>query len=530
MGRGKTGALIEAGQPLSQSVLWRLQRRFFERQGIRAWSEGTVPSYLTSNPRIADAYAQVVLGWLRDCAPALDRGQPVHILELGCGSGRFGYLFLNRLLDLLGRSVLRDVAVRYVLTDFTESTLDPLRSHPTLQRRVEEGHLDFAVYDAGRDFEVRLSHCGETLTPETLGNPLAVIANYVFDSIPQDCFELRDGQVFERLVTVRAEDPHPGSEPDLDDPDLLGRVSISYDLRAAGESHYGDPDLDRILRDYAGRLSGTTLLFPCTALRCARSLGRLARGRLLLLSGDKGFSREEALHGRGDPFLNLHGSFSMVVNYHAIGELFRHAGGEVLDTGHLSSSLNISACLLGLPESATEARMAFDEAVERLGPDDFFQLKTAVEAAPGQLTLAQILAWLRLSGWDASVVRACFSRLMELLGAAPISILLAVELRAALRQVWETCFPLREEWNLPFHLGVLLCELEGFSDALELFRSSIELYGPEPASVFNLGLCLYRSGEPEAALECLDRVLEAEPGFLPASALRAEIEELRTAE
>ena len=46
------------------------------------------------------------------------------------------------------------------------------------------------------------------------------------------------------------------------------------------------------------------------------------RGRLLLLSGDKGTCHEELLHGREEPGMAIHGSFSMMVNYHAIGQFF----------------------------------------------------------------------------------------------------------------------------------------------------------------------------------------------------------------
>jgi hypothetical protein len=44
-------AIIEQDQRLSHSMLWELQREFFARQG-------TVPHYITSNPFIANAYAQ----------------------------------------------------------------------------------------------------------------------------------------------------------------------------------------------------------------------------------------------------------------------------------------------------------------------------------------------------------------------------------------------------------------------------------------------------------------------------------------
>ena len=101
--------ILEQGKRLSESLLWRLQKSFFDSQGVQAWTTGIVPHYITSNGWIADAYAKVVLGWLRDCAGTvrepgsfapLDLRHPVYIVELGCGSGRFGFHFFNRLLDL----------------------------------------------------------------------------------------------------------------------------------------------------------------------------------------------------------------------------------------------------------------------------------------------------------------------------------------------------------------------------------------------------------------------------------------------
>ena len=87
--------VLDSGRPLSQSVLTRLLRQFYERKGIRAWD--TTPYYVTSNSYIANSYAQMVTGFIKDVIAndQLDREEPVHILELGAGIGQFGYLFMN---------------------------------------------------------------------------------------------------------------------------------------------------------------------------------------------------------------------------------------------------------------------------------------------------------------------------------------------------------------------------------------------------------------------------------------------------
>ncbi len=519
--------VLEHGKRLSESLLWQLQRKFFDVQGVRAWTEGQVPHYITSNGWIADSYAKVVLGWLRDCSGTtspqrgsfapLDLRHPVYIVELGCGAGRFGYLFLNRFLDLLGRSPLSHVPVRYVLTDFTENNLDHLRNHPDLQSFVESGVLDFARYDAGEDFEIRLTCSGEVLSPQTLRNPLIVLANYVFDGIPQDVFSVHDGKFFECLATLAA----PEGEIDLEDSGMLGRIVVSWEECPAPADYYGDPELDRILQEYVASLDDTTFLFPCAAIRGARQLARLSDNRLLLLSGDKGFSREELLTGRSEPGLAVHGSFSMMVNYHAFGRWFVHQGGDFLSTTHLYSSLSIVAGLFGTPPGGLlETRLAFDDAIERLGPDDFFDLKKSVERGYEELPLEELLTWLRLSGWDSNILLGCFPALMKQVGTAPD--LLRVEVYHAVHEIWRVYFPIRESLDLPFHLGVLLTEIQCYEDALSFFRQSVALYGSNPATVFNVGLCLFHLGDTEAALAHAEQAIEGAPDFEPAQTLRDE--------
>lgn len=459
-----------------------------------------------------------MLGWLRDCAGTLDPRHPVYILELGCGSGRFGYLFFDRLLDLLGRSPLRHVQVRYVMTDFTESNLEPLRRHPALQPWVSAGILDFARYDAGEDAKIRLERSGRVLSPRTLRNPLVVLANYVFDGIPQDAFAARGGRLYELLATLTV----PEEEEDLDEPTILQRVEVSWEERPASDGYYGDPELDAVLREHAERLKDTAFLFPLAAIRCLRHLAKLAAGRLLLLSGDKGYCRQELADGRGEPALTLHGSFSMMVNYHALGRWLASQGGELLCSSRFHSSLTVVAGLLGTPPGGNvETRLAFDEAIDRRGPDDFFDVKTAFGKPYDDLTLEQLLGWIRLSGWDANVLLGCWPALMEHAAAAPG--LLRLELYRAIHEVWNRYFPLPQAADLAFHLGVLLCEIDRHEEALPLFHESIAAYGPNPATVFNVGLCLFHLGYLEEALRQVDKALKEAPDFEPALTLREEI-------
>jgi len=478
---------LERGRPLSQSLLWHLQRRYFEQQGIEAWRQGVVPQYITSNPFTAHAYAQVVCGFLRDWAGAgagLDPSEPAYIVELGAGSGRFAYHFLRALHALRARAALPDVPVCYVLTDFAPRIVEFWRAHPAFAPFVAAGELDFALFDAEQPGEIALMHSGRVLAPGSVANPPAVVANYFFDSISQDSFTVEGGQLHENLVSLSV----PGPMPDLDDPALLGRLELGYALNLVDADYYAEPEFNALLRGYQERLGDTSFLFPCTALRCIRHLAELAGGRLLLVSGDKGQAGEDDLTGVAAPWLDLHGSFSMLVNYPALAAYVAAHGGQALQPARPPAHLAVSAFLFGADAAGyAETRAAYDEYIAQGGPGGFFTLKQEMEKRYAAMTLEQWLAWLRLSGWDAEVLLDSVPAMLEIFKTAPAAARPA--LASALRRVWAGYFPIGEKRDLAFYLGTLAQALRAYADALEYYEYSLQAYGPDASTVHNMNLC-----------------------------------------
>jgi tetratricopeptide (TPR) repeat protein len=522
--------LLEEPCRLSRSNLWQIQRKFFEQQGVEAWRQGIVPHYITNNPYIANAYANVVFGFLRDCYaaanqgednsfPALDLSQPIYIVELGAGSGRFAYHFLKKFGGFFQNSALKDLPVQYVMTDFAGRTLDSWREHTSLKPFVESGLLDFALFDAGQPGELSLIHSGKTLAPGTVRNPLVVIANYFFDGIPQDLFSIQAGRLYENLVTLSSPQP----EPDLGAPELLQRIEIVYERQPVTTDYYDDPDFNKILQRYQDRLAETSFTIPTSGLSCIRYLNKLSGGRLMLLSADKGYNREEALLNLGEPGLNLHGSFSMMVNYHAIAQYTAQQDGQTLQASYPPASLCIAAFLFGRPPgNYIETRQAFNEAIEKGSPDDFFTLKKAIENHYDDFSLEQLLAYLRMSGWDANILLHSFPVLLTRLESA--SAPLHQQFYRAIRQVWDTYYPIGEEDDLPFHLAVLLQAMAFYPEALEFYDRSLQLCGPDPGVFYNLAMCHYSLRQLDAALTSIQEALELDPEFEPAKAMRITLQ------
>jgi Tetratricopeptide repeat len=517
--------VLEEKRRLSDSVIWRLQRDFYGQKGEEAWLTGRTPYYVTSNTFIANAYARVVAGFLRDCAGAssnlgpLDRKAPVYILEVASGSGKFGLLFLKKLLALKQRiPLLAGLNFRFVMTDLVPANLKAWQSRDRFRPFLEAGVLDFATFDLERDEKITLAHSGETLSVGTLRNPLAVIANYAFDTTAQDAFWIKGGALAESLVTTASTQKEKDGLPD---PETLKRISTRYEQRPVEDDYYDDEAMNRILAAYRTRLGDTSFLFPIGALKGIRTLMAMASGRLLLLSGDKGYTHEDELTVRSDPQMALHGGFSMMVNYHAIGLYFRERGGLALHSSSRDKRLKVSAFLTGAPEAMlAETRSAFHQAIDGFGPCEYFTLVTGLRKELPAPSLDVLLGLLRIGEGDPHLISLFSVPLAEQAKKAPDPV--RRELVRVLEQAWDYFYPM--DHDLPFELGRIYSGLERPLDALRCYLESLRLYKEHPATLFNAGLCLYRLQRPQEALTLMERALKVEEGYGPAREWRIRLQ------
>ena len=343
----------------SESHLWKLMMSFYDRKGVKSWSQGIVPHFITCNAFIGRAYAKVLLGFIRDCmSPSakmkLDPTEPLYIVELGAGSGKFSFFMLRALNELqLESHEFPASKIVYVMTDFTQKNLYFWNQHPGLKPYIERGQLDLAIFDAVNDSKIELHHSKITLKPGALKNPVCVVANYLFDTLCHDIFQVDQHQLKEGLISVGSRHAY---EPDALDPEIIKRFDNHFRYRVVEDSYYDDEDADdrkhfkRILRwylDYFGASpSGASILMPIGALRALRRLTAFSNGRAVVLSGDKGNNNPEQFRGLMDPHIAVHGSFSVMVNYHAIGLYFISRNGFVLHNPQEEASLKVSAFVL----------------------------------------------------------------------------------------------------------------------------------------------------------------------------------------
>ncbi|MGK7892023.1 MAG: tetratricopeptide repeat protein, partial [Leptolyngbyaceae cyanobacterium] len=249
---------------------------------------------------------------------------------------------------------------------------------------------------------------------------------------------------------------------------------------------------------------------------------------LLFLSADKGYSRLQDLCNRPRPRLTRHGhGFSLMVNYHAIGQYAEKLGGTWLTAPHHHTSININGFLFGTTDQPfDQTQQAYAEYIIHGGPDDFFALKKAIEPHYEAFTVPQLLAYLRRSHWDFNIFLGCFPALMEQLNDAPET--LRPDVYQAVQQVWANYFPIQEKRDLAFLLGMVLYGIDYFPEALEYLQKSRDLYGNDPSMLYNMAMCHYRLRQLEPALDFIQQTLAVDPGFESAKVKRIQWEmELR---
>lgn len=497
------GQVLEQSSRFSKSLLWDYNRRYYEGAGANAWHTGQLPSNSTCNPYIAQAYAHTVIAYWKDAERAgqIDRAQVLYVVELAAGVGRFAFQFVTILRELVEQSSLKGIRIRYLMTDFARSNIEAWVRHPRLAALVADGVLDFGSFDVDSDVRIDLAN-GGVITG--FNNPVVVLANYAFDSFRQDLVRIEKGELLDRRVTVRM--PPPEESKATPENVAMAELRLGWDLAALQDGHWEDPVIARIAEGYRQRLDDVTVLVPTGGLRALRWFRELSKGRMLLVSSDKGFTREDELYTPEPDGLQFHaGAFSMMVNFHAIGQWFIEQGGHYAATARHSLRLKTAACVLGgTREQFADTLGVIHDKLLTFGPGECFELIEADRQIGGRSELDHILGLLRLSHHDPGLVWQFARRLRVLAGEAD-----EVEqrdLRTALHHAWRYFFPGPQ--NLPLEIGRILRAVRRPIEALRYLQIAQEWYGAQAAVALEIGLCHYEAEDPERALVAFTRAIE----------------------
>ena len=498
--------IIEKKQRFSESAIWAAQREYYDREGIDAWTSD-VPFYVTSNPFIANSYANVAIRFIQDWTRQHPESvtEPFYFVELGTGPGQFSYYLLKRLIDMQKKLGMDGITIRYVMSDFTEKNIEFWSQHEKLQPYVEQGILDFAQLDLENASQIELHHSGKTLTSGSVHNPLIVVGNYIFDTLRTDIFTVQNGQLSESLVSLVTDDDNyqDGQPKDWE------KVEVEHEAVPIEGAYYGDPLLDDILAVYWENLTHSHFLFPIATLKALKSLKAISHGKMLVLSSDKAYSTLEEQDELDYPELAFHGSFSVMANFDVLGRAFKNAGGDALlqtpregiTTGVFSAGFNF--------EPLIETQIALDDSVEGFSPGDYFLLHDQICNEDDKVGIDVYAALLSMSFWDPYVYDLVNERIISLIPDADHDTL--EYLSKNMHKIAENFYFVFGSTDVLFNIALFFHEAGKYQEAIRYYTESIRIFGEQHVAIYNLAICNYELGELTMAIEQLERSLVIDP-------------------
>ncbi|MEO8402652.1 MAG: hypothetical protein ABI597_12845 [Gammaproteobacteria bacterium] len=487
--------VIEQNKRFSQSALWRMQREYFDKEGINAWVN-QVPFYITSNPFIANSYAQLVLSFIRDWIKKKPdaKNHPFYIMELGTGSGRFSYYFVKTLQGLLQNMGMHDIKICYVMSDFTKHNIQYWETHPALKPFIEQGLIDFAMYDMEAERPITLVKSNVRLSPEVLVNPLTIFANYIFDTISHDSFAVHEGKLYELLLSLSTDEGNMENNRPVD----MEKIAVDYSVHEIKSAYYGDPHLDSILDEYKKSLTESSFLFPIGSFHAIKFLKKLSDNKLFIVSTDKGYSTLDALDHLGHPSISFHGSFSMMVNFHALGNYFKNSGGDYflqttrkgIKTSVFSSGFNL--------KDMPETWVAIDKYVEGYSPSDYFTLHRRLSDSFQECSLDTIASHMQMAGWDPHIYLKLTSRVNSLIEESDND---TINFMAHnMPKMAENYYHMPKTECILFEIAVFYHAIKRYDEAAKYYELANPYVGEQFGLYYNMALCQHHMNHNDIAL------------------------------
>ena len=491
--------VLEKSKRFSESLLWALQKEYFDSQGVNAWV-GAVPFYITTNPVMANAYAHVTLRYIQDHIRQnkYDPSEPFYIIELATGSGKFSFFMMKRLFELQETLGMNHIKIHYVMTDFTHSNLKFWKEQPNLAPFLEAGKLDFALFDLESSKTLELIRAKKTLGNGDIKNPLTVYANYTFDTVSHDAFHVKKGHIQEALVRTTTSRNNLVKRKLVD----MEKLETSFEYQGMRNSRYKDERLNAVLNIYQTLLQHSTFLVPIGGIRSVNSLSDICNNRFMVISTDKGYTFPFELEGLSDPRVVFHGSFSMMVNFHALGEYFKQCQGDCF---HQSKRSGIKTSVFlggGKLTDLPETTGAINAYIEEFSPADFFIFHSQIRDNKFDTTdLELLLAHMNLCRWDPHIFRLIRGKINDRINEKEIDPIIREGLIEGMTKVAANFYYMPNNQDTMFEIGIFFHILRNYQQALYYYQHSTRYFGPQFSVIYNIALCQYNLSEFNQALE-----------------------------
>ncbi len=504
---------IEEASRLSSSRIWDLLEQYYQASSISAWNQ--IPFYPTSNPFIAEAYADIIFNFLIDYKSNLKEGQPLYILEMAAGTGCFSYYLLKELKKRKDYfSCTRNCNLQYIMADFTSDNPKSWQTSSKLQSFLSEGWLKFGVFKPQEQTRVLNAFDQNQVLYEkgSSENPLIAIANYFFDSIKQDAFQVQDGKLTE--VRQRFKCRKVEGNKDEISFELLSKLGTET-YHDVSTDYYEDPRLNNVLKSYCRDFENASVIFPVGAFACISNLLEMSGDNLVLVSSDKCFTDRSYVKGRREqPYVAHHGIFSYSVNYDAVRRFFELAGGSSFNTSDDNLSVStVCNFLLKEPSTLEHSRFYFDEKIDRQNLSNYLyflqDLLTELEPRKSNEILRACMGYVQLCNFDPIVF--CLAAPRIYFALETISASQAQRLVEMLDKVRDNFYSVQQQYDVFYWIGRIYYGMSRLDEALKSFADSLLHFGESSSALYYTAACYEVKRDYKTALRYYQDTLRLEP-------------------
>ena len=509
--------IIQKMTRFDQSIIWSLLHRFYMEAGPEAWSNRIVPQRSTSNAFCADTYAAIVATFLKELETD-GNSKPPLVIELGGGSGRFAWQFLNRLFNYHFADGEGCPQFTYLLTDGAAKNVTGWKQKDRFAPLIESGVLELGQLLVEPDPVIRTEQ-GDIKPIDLADRPVIIIANYLFDSIASNMVRIRDHAIEQVFIETQSTTHGFLKKPITS----FESVTERFDSRPITGAPSGHPIIDAALQRYAERPGDFHVVVPQIGLEFVEKF--LERETpLLLLAGDLAYSDPSEFALTSPLIFDTY--FAHHTNLHLFGELFGAYGGAMHSQRH--KDINFSCSLFSLPGkgrwqnlSLAATRETAQALLKDFNPYDAHELIDLIESTAGDMSIRQAMALIRFAKFDPDVAAGCIPHLLYHIEQGEDRID-RPQLYESYMEAFRAYFPDGSEVHFDCGIAELFMRLGYHIQALQLLDHSIQEFGANAPRLFAKALAIYNLGDTARSEAVAREAVAMDPQFAPALRMIAD--------